>query len=212
MKELVFVKKEQAFTTSLVIAEGTDNQHESIIRMIQKNLEQFERWGKIKFMSQKTTNPLGGRPTQVALLNEQQAMFLITLLKNTDVVIDFKFELIQMFFERNYSKEFFNKLNNVSRLNHKRYVYIAEMNNGTVKVGVSKSPEKRLKGVSSGSGLEIVNAICSVALDNKIASEIESALKKCFSEQKVRGEFFSITFETACDELKKYADVTLVDD
>ena len=99
MKELVFIKKEHVFTTSLVIAEGTNNEHRSIIRLIQNHAEHFERWGKIRFTDLKSTNPLGGRPTVIAELNEQQATFLVTLLRNNDIVLDFKSELVDQFYK-----------------------------------------------------------------------------------------------------------------
>ena len=99
MKDLVFIKKEQVFTTSLVVAEGTENQHESIIRLIRNHIEHFERWGKIQFSDLKSGNPLGGRPTVVAELNEQQATFLVTLLRNNDIVLDFKSELVDQFYK-----------------------------------------------------------------------------------------------------------------
>lgn len=102
MKELVFIRKEDVFTTSLVIAEGTENEHESVIRLIQKNIERFERWGKIYFTDLKSGNKNGdlrGRPTKVAELNEQQATFLITLLRNNDIVLDFKAELVDRFYK-----------------------------------------------------------------------------------------------------------------
>lgn len=102
MNELVLVKGKEPFTTSLIIAEGTDNQHESIVRLIQKYQEKFERWGKIYFSDFKSENHLGdlrGRPTKVANLNEQQATFLITLLKNNDVVLEFKSELVDQFYK-----------------------------------------------------------------------------------------------------------------
>lgn len=40
-----------------------------------------------------------GRPTRVAFLNEQQATFLITLLRNSEIVIEFKSELVDQFFK-----------------------------------------------------------------------------------------------------------------
>ena len=99
MNELVFLQNEEPFTTSLVIAEGTDNQHKSVVRLINEHSKRIERWGQIRFSDLKSTNPLGGRPTKVAYLNEQQATFLITLLKNNDIVLDFKAELVDQFFK-----------------------------------------------------------------------------------------------------------------
>lgn len=123
-KDLVFVRGKDAFTNSLVIAEGTDNQHESVIRIIQKNLERFERWGKIRFSDLKSGNKNGdfrGRPTKIAELNEQQATFLVTLLRNNDIVLDFKAELVDQFYKmreliRRKSDENFIAARNASRL------------------------------------------------------------------------------------------------
>ena len=98
MNELVFLRNNQPMTNSLVIAEGTDNEHRSIIRLVQKHQKRFERWGAVRFMDLKSTNPQGGRPTTVAWLNEPQAAFLITLLRNNDIVLDFKERLVADFY------------------------------------------------------------------------------------------------------------------
>lgn len=37
MNELVFLENNQPVTTSLIVAEGTGNQHESVIRIITEN-------------------------------------------------------------------------------------------------------------------------------------------------------------------------------
>ncbi len=44
------------------------------------------------------TESTGGRPEEIFDLSEEQATFLITLLKNTDKVIDFKIELVRQFY------------------------------------------------------------------------------------------------------------------
>ena len=97
MTELVFLKGDTPLTTSLIVAEGTGNQHESIIRLINEHKAHFERWGQIYFTDLKSGNPQGGRPTKVALLNEQQATFLITLLRNNETVLELKSELVDRF-------------------------------------------------------------------------------------------------------------------
>ncbi len=102
MNELVTIRGNDCFTNSLVIAEGTHNEHKSVIRIIDTHKKHFERWGKIYFSDFKSTNYLGdlrGRPTKVAFLNEQQATFLITLLRNSEIVLDFKSELVEQFFK-----------------------------------------------------------------------------------------------------------------
>lgn len=116
MNELVFLKGKQPVTTSLIIAEGTGNEHRSIIRLIQNYQKQFERWGKVTFVDvdlKSATNFIGdtqhnnsrlsndgrSKPTAIAYLNEPQATFLITLLRNNEVVLEFKSELVDRFYK-----------------------------------------------------------------------------------------------------------------
>lgn len=99
MNELVFLENNTPVTTSLIIAEGTDNQHESVMRLINEHAAKFERWGQVKFSDFKSENPQGGRPAKAAYLNEQQATFLITLLRNNEVVLNFKAELVDRFYK-----------------------------------------------------------------------------------------------------------------
>lgn len=96
MNELVYLKKDDAFTDSLVIAEGTGNQHSTITRLIRKYPKDF---GEVRFLDLKSTNSKGGRPTKVYLLNEEQATLLITYLDNNEVVRAFKKNLVHQFFE-----------------------------------------------------------------------------------------------------------------
>lgn len=99
MNELVSIKKENVFTTSVIVANGTDNQHKSVSRLIHRHMKRFERWGMVEFSDLKSLNSKRGRPTKVAMLNEEQAYFLITLLDNNDKVADFKAELVDQFFK-----------------------------------------------------------------------------------------------------------------
>lgn len=102
MNELVFLKSNQPVTTSLIIAVNTKNQHESIVRLVNEHKERFERWGQIYFSDLKSGNKNGdlrGRPTKVAILNERQATFLITLLRNNDIVLNFKEQLVDQFYK-----------------------------------------------------------------------------------------------------------------
>jgi len=100
MKELVFLQNKQPVTTSLIIAKGTENDHKSVIRLINEYKKDFEEgWGEVRFSDLKSTNPLGGRPTRVAILNEPQATFLITLLRNNEIVVRFKKRLVAQFYQ-----------------------------------------------------------------------------------------------------------------
>ena len=97
MNELVYLKADEAFTDSLVIANGTNNQHKSVVAVIKKYRKDFEYMGRLEFSDLKSTNPKGGRPTKVYRLNEEQATLLVTYLDNTDIVREFKKKLVHQF-------------------------------------------------------------------------------------------------------------------
>ena len=97
MNELVFLKKDDAFTDSMVIANNTDNQHESVIRIISKYQKDLEDYGRLEFTDFKSGKR--GRPTKICFLNEEQATLLITYLDNTEIVREFKKKLVHQFFE-----------------------------------------------------------------------------------------------------------------
>lgn len=101
MYELVEVRDNEVFTTSKIIAEGTRNKHHSITAIIQKYESKFD--GKVRFQIE----PLpSGQKEKIYLLNEEQAIFLMTLLRNDGVngiVVEFKRRLSKEFIAlRNY--------------------------------------------------------------------------------------------------------------
>ncbi len=98
MYELVYEKKNDIFTDSMVIAKGTDNQHHSVTRHIREYPADFEEFGEIRFMDLKSINPAGGRPEKIYLLNEQQATLLMTYLGNSEIVRRFKINLVKEFY------------------------------------------------------------------------------------------------------------------
>lgn len=96
MKGLVKLIRDEPFTDSMVIATGTESQHESIQRRIRDYRKELSIFGKVGF----EIRPMeSGQEMKVYLLNEQQATFLITLLKNTKIVVAFKLELVRQFYE-----------------------------------------------------------------------------------------------------------------
>lgn len=97
--KLVFVKREDVFTDSKIIAIGTKTSHETIQKRIKKYKSEFEQLGNFRISNpKKNSDETRGRKENIYLLNEPQATFLITLLKNTDTVIKFKLELVKEFY------------------------------------------------------------------------------------------------------------------
>ncbi|MBR3646208.1 MAG: Rha family transcriptional regulator [Lachnospiraceae bacterium] len=96
--ELVYLKGNEAFIDSLIIAKGVDIQHKSIVRTIKAKSGRLKKFGELRFVDFKSLNPKGGRPTKVYQLNEEQATLLITFLDNSEIVDDFKEKLIREFY------------------------------------------------------------------------------------------------------------------
>lgn len=85
-------------------------------------------------------------------------------------------------------------------------VYILEMSNGTVKIGCTKNFKQRMKNISTGSGLNVVNWCYSQNFDSRDAYSFERMCHEAFSENRIKGEFFNIDFVSAVVELAKYTD------
>lgn len=115
MYELVEVRRNDVFTNSKIIAEGTNNQHESIVAIIRKYENDISDFGNIDFSDLKSGKR--GQPERVYYLNEEQATFVITLLRNSKVVVKFKKELVRQFYSmRRFLIEKQSKLWNDTRL------------------------------------------------------------------------------------------------
>lgn len=98
---LVFLNPntQEPFTTSDVIAEFAGIQHHAVQQMIQKHEPDFKAFGVIAFQMRKPpSGSKGGRPETIYHLNEQQATLLMTYLKNTEKVRQFKVELVRQFY------------------------------------------------------------------------------------------------------------------
>lgn len=95
MTDLVTLNGDTAVTTTLTIAENTDNDHASVIKLVRNYAGDLAEFGLLDFKSESS----GGRPTEYAELNEQQATLLLTYMRNTDIVRFFKKRLVRAFFE-----------------------------------------------------------------------------------------------------------------
>lgn len=97
MNDIVFLvdNTKEPFTTSKVIADRTGMNHRRVKDAIRKHEHEIRSFG---LLGAYATESSGGRPEEIYRLNEQQATFLMTLLKNTPMVVDFKVELVRRFY------------------------------------------------------------------------------------------------------------------
>ena len=102
---IVSIEKGEALTTSLAIAEGVGNPHKAVIQLIRQNLNDFEEFGRVPFEMRPFETAGGNQNRELAILNEQQATLLMTYMKNSDVVKQFKKRLVKAFYELAQSKQ-----------------------------------------------------------------------------------------------------------
>jgi phage regulator Rha-like protein len=94
-EELLKVVENEPRISHRVIAKYTDNKPQNVKELIDDYKEKFELFGVIRFETEKGK----GRPTVTYFLNEQQATLLLTFMRNNEVIINFKVNLVKAFYE-----------------------------------------------------------------------------------------------------------------
>ncbi|TCB79340.1 hypothetical protein E0H89_03545 [Acinetobacter sp. ANC 3781] len=106
--KIVDVKKGVPKTTTLQIALGLGVQHKSVIQLVRSYKSDFSEFGLVTFEMSNSAFEMSnwehrqstrGRHTEYAALNEQQATLLLTYMRNSPKVREFKKALVRAFFE-----------------------------------------------------------------------------------------------------------------
>lgn len=88
----------QPQTTSLIVAEGTKVEHRAVLQLIRNNLDDFEEFGRVAFQMRPFDTAGGVQQREVAVLTEEHATLLLTYMRNSDVVREFKKRLVHAFY------------------------------------------------------------------------------------------------------------------
>lgn len=127
-KDLIEIVNEEPVAGTYLISKGFGVTHQAVKKIILKYKERFERVGErslgeqievsnagfeIRHKNEKKRQKRGQKDTQF-LINKTQFMFLGTLLKNTDQVLEFKEKLIKAFEKM---QKFLDKIKN-QKQNH----------------------------------------------------------------------------------------------
>lgn len=81
--------------TSETIAQGAGVEHRAVLQMIGKHQARLERFGQVAFEMRAGYN---NAQVRVALLNEQQSTLIMSFMRNTEQVMDFKTALVEGFY------------------------------------------------------------------------------------------------------------------
>lgn len=96
-ENLVKVEAGEPLTTSLHIAEWTGIKHKNVLETLRKYAQQLSLFGRVAFETRPFETAGGVQEREVALLNEGQATLLMTFMRNTAQVVDFKVALVKAF-------------------------------------------------------------------------------------------------------------------
>lgn len=89
----------EARSSSEIIAKGVGIQHKNMLGLIRRYVIDFEQFGPLAFQTRLAKTPQGGgRPVEFAMLNEHQATLLLTFMRNSPKVVEFKIALVKEFF------------------------------------------------------------------------------------------------------------------
>ncbi|VVM99063.1 Rha family transcriptional regulator [Pseudomonas fluorescens] len=88
---------------SRLLAEQLGNKHKNTMELIDKYADKIRRFGQLPFQTEaRPVGQHGGGDARFALLNEDQCYFLLSLSRNSDVVVELKADLIMAFREARY--------------------------------------------------------------------------------------------------------------
>lgn len=116
--KLVYIKDKykEPYTLSSVIAEYAEVQHRTVKRLVTKHKESLETFGKVRF---EISPSASGQNERNYMLNEQQATLLITFMRNTDKVIEFKKALVKAFYDMRAELMEFRKQRTLESIVHR---------------------------------------------------------------------------------------------
>ena len=96
-------KKAEARVDSRLLAQHLGNQHKAVIALVDRYATEFKGMGILPFEKGEITGR--GQPERFALLNEDQAYFMLSLSRNTPRVVALKAKLVQAFREARRAAE-----------------------------------------------------------------------------------------------------------
>lgn len=89
----------EPLASSEALAVGVKHSHESVIKLVHKHQASLERFGLVRFeIRPRLKGQHGGGDVELALLNEPQATLLISMMRNTAIVVECKVRLVEEFF------------------------------------------------------------------------------------------------------------------
>lgn len=96
--QIVSVINGEPLTSTEVIAKGMKQKHRTVVQLVRRYSGMLADMGRVQFEVAPFATAGGRQVREVAMLNERQAAFLISLMRNSAEVVAFKAALINEFY------------------------------------------------------------------------------------------------------------------
>ena len=88
----------EPLTSTEIIADGMRQKHRTVVQLVRRYNEHLSQMGRVQFEVAPFVTQGGVQSREVVMLNERQAAFLISLMRNSPEVVSFKAGLINEFY------------------------------------------------------------------------------------------------------------------
>lgn len=181
------------------VAEAVEKEHKNLMRDIKNYCDNLNE-AKIKtvdFFIESSYVDNKGETRPCYLCTKKGCEMILNLLSG-GISIIFQALCLNAFDKELSLKEKLQKLNYARTLcsDTKQYVYVMEREIGGVKIGIAKDVESRKSILEHAGGFDFSQVKIYGAFDN--AREIENNAHKSLSKHRMNGEYFDVSFETAC--------------
>lgn len=197
MTDLVCGKTERVVISSSKLAEITACEHKSVVRLIQKYSKSLER---VSAMCVNDASRGIGRPVRLWFLSPQQMLTLLFFFKQSERTIEI-IERLMLMKSGNTALKDTNAIS-VKELKNAKVVYLVQAKDGSVKVGITKNPERRIHAIKTSSGKPVSWVYTTDWCSN--AGAIESRMKRHYASKNICGEWFDIDYNEARERLNGY--------
>lgn len=166
------------------LSRAFNREHFKILRLIKKHKQLFEGFGVISI--RRVTSNAAGRPVDELMLNNQQILFLMSLLRSSGNFIDLKAKAISA----GAMVEILQAINDFDfDESTTRFVYVASDRTGRIKIGISNDPVRRVKELNIGNA-ELLRLLFTREA-NGVKYSDETLLHKQCEKYHIRSEWFT---------------------
>lgn len=217
MSNLVLIKRQEnqdiPVTTSKLISEKTKVQHKNVIELIQTHQKRLEKFGRVTFKTETLITKGGNQESKIYELNEQQATVLVTFMKNTEIVADFKVELVKQFYEmRELLRQKQSQEWQQTRLNNKSqnalFAQTIKSFQDYAKQQGSNNSERYFKHFQNlaNTSLDIENGLRNYTDMNVLSAQtvVFNIIKTTLNEEMAKGTYYKTVYKIAKERLEMF--------